>query len=122
MHVQKIENNSITFGIGITPSMYKRASHYYNEVLHDRQMFNRFYRKAKFVQNNFGHDDCRLLFGRDRRPNACYYTLRVLKLGEPEENALEIFAHKRFGTLMESFIHMKEEHIDNVLARVKSRK
>lgn len=122
MQVQKIENNGPAFGIGITPSMYKRASHYYNEVLHDRQMFNRFYRKAKYVQNNYGHDDYRLLFGKEHRPNAYYYTLRLLKLGEPEENAVEIFAHKRFGTLVESFIHMKEEHVDKVLVRVKSGK
>lgn len=96
--------------------MYKRASHYYKEVLGDQQLFNRFYRKAKYVQENFGHDDYRLLFGLEKRSNTKYYTLGALKLGEPEENMIILHSNKHFRSLIESFFQLKEKYVDKMLA------
>ena len=121
MRVQKTENYNPAFGLGITPSMYKRASQYYNENMHDHQMFNRFYRKAKYIEKNFGHDDYRMLFSRKLTANAKHYTLCVLKLGQPEENAIVINSRRRFSELIECFIQLKPYYVDKMISKAEAK-
>jgi len=103
VQTQKVKN--VSFGIKISPSLLEAADEFYCGVNHSQEEFDRFYRKAKYMEENYGFDDYEIVlkkFYKKGKPKTGIYAVRgegynkkeiVLTVKDNVRKALEKFLH-----------------------------
>ena len=101
-------NNNTTFGIKISKELINGANNVYWATEYNQGKFNRFYRKAKFMQENFGFDNYTIF------PKTTYINgkkscnLYAVKDGDTVENGVLLTAKDNFRKVLDKFIHINE--------------
>ena len=57
MQVNSISINQPSFGIKVSPDIIKAADEFFVKNNHNQEQFNKLYRKAKYMEENYGFDE-----------------------------------------------------------------
>ena len=113
MQINRIQSNQPSFGIKISADLIKAADDFYVKNNKSQEQFNKFYRKAKYMEENYGFNE---------------YTLEVLTRKINGKLVKGIFAVKdnegkpvliackdSFTELLQKFNHISEYELNNKL-------
>lgn len=107
MQVNNIQNNQTTFGIKISPKFIKTADILYcDRRKPNQQAFNRIYRKARYMEENYGFDDYTIILKEEHKNNKLMTSLYAVK----DDNSKSVLLTMKDGLnkVMEKFSHINE--------------
>ena len=120
MRISRIENNSQTsFGIGYSEGLKNAADKLYCRGKNSNQeAFNAFYRKIKYMQENYGYDDYLLDYGniinkKNKREPAIF----VKEYNK--DISILLFRRKSVFSLFQQLLSMNNEKLDLYMNKVK---
>ncbi len=120
MQINRIENhNNTSFGIKISKELINGASNLYWATEYNQGKFNRFYRKAKFMEERFGFNDYTIIPKTTYENGKKNSSLYAVKDGESIDDGVLLTMKDNFRKVLDKFIHINEFEL---AAKIKSKK
>ena len=113
MQVNKVQNNQLTFGIKISPNLIKAADEFYKRQNNGQAQFDKFLKKAKIMEENFGYNEYTIDF-KNTKVNS--KRVKALFAVKDDKSKRVLLAYKSgFRKLLDRFNLINEFELNNKL-------
>ena len=113
MQINKVQNYNPSFGIKISPDIIKAADDLYVKHNNSQEQFNKFYRKAKYMEENYGFNEYTLEIN-SRKING-KRAKGIFAVKDDSSKPILIVAKDSITKLLERFNHISEYELNNKL-------
>lgn len=114
MYIQPVQNNNPNFGIKISSQILQAADDFYIKKHHNHELFDKLYRKSKYMEDNFGFDEYTLTIKNSKVDGKRVLALYAVKEMNPKHPAL-IAVKENINKILERFQHLNEYELNNKL-------
>ena len=114
MKVYNIQNYNTSFGIKISPDFIKAADEFYVQHNKQQDQFNKIYRKAKYMEENYGFDEYTIIASGFTKNGKRLKALFAVKDDNSQKPVL-LAAKDSMKKLFERFTHINEYELNNRL-------
>lgn len=113
MKISKIENNTPSFGIKVSPDIIKAADDFYVKNNHSQEQFNKIYRKAKYMEENYGFNEYTIFIKSFSKDGKRYKGLFAQR--EDNNQSVLLAAKNNLRKIFERFTRISEYELNNKL-------
>ena len=114
MRVNSVQNSNMSFGIKISPDFIKSVDMLYCDRPNKNQAaFNKFYRKARYMEEHYGYDDYTIVLREEKRKNKLMSVLYAVK--DDGSNEVLLAMKDGFNKLIERFTRINEYELKNTM-------
>ena len=113
MQVNKVQNYNPSFGIKVSPNFIKAADEYYLKHNNNQALLEKFHRKAKRMEEDFGFNEYTIEFKNSKINSKRVKALYAVK---NDKNTPVLLAYKNsFTKLLDKFTNLNEYELNNKL-------
>ena len=114
MYIQPVLNNNPSFGIKISSQILQTADDFYIKKRHNKELFDKLYRKSKYMEDNFGFNEYTLTIKNCKIDGKRTHALYAVKDIDPKHPVL-IAVKENVNKILEKFQHLSEYELNNKL-------